>query len=61
MALTRQVSASKTVVTRAVNYIKQKTQGRFVERSHGAECAKCVWTKKTSNSKVKAKDEVQRN
>ena len=37
MALTGQVSASKTVVTRAINYIKQKTQGRCVEQGQSAD------------------------
>lgn len=37
MSLTGQVSASKTVVTRAINYIKQKTQGQFVKQGQSAD------------------------
>lgn len=44
-------------ITRAINYIKQKTQGWFVEQGQCADWTTCVWTKKTSIHEVNAKGE----
>lgn len=65
-----QVSASKTMVTWAINYMKRKTQGLFVEQGQVCVCvfacacvcvymclSVCVWTKGTSNHKVRVKGE----